>query len=143
MLGVCAQHSPRLGPYFNMHHAKTRRSQMNYREDQGRIGFTGRISKESGLYASACSHRTPIALSANDVFPPCQRGNHSVAWNLVIPASLLDSLEDLPDLGETIVDQWRRKHAPKPIPPPPLKPGESLLGRYLKQQATRHRTKVA
>ena len=34
-----------------------------------------------------------------------------------------------------IVSPWRRKHAPKPAPPPPLKPGETLLGRYLKERA--------
>lgn len=102
---------------------------------QGRIGFTGRICQESGLYASACGHRTPIALSKGDVFPPCQRGDHAVAWNLVIPASILDSLGNLPNLGETLMDQWQRKHAPKPTPPP-LKPGETLLGRHLKASAT-------
>ncbi len=98
---------------------------------QGRIGFTGKTCQESGLYASVCEHRTPIALSKGDVFPPCQRGDHAAVWNLVIPTSMLDSLTELPDLGETIVDQWQRKHAPPPAPAPPLRPGETYLGRYL------------
>ena len=105
---------------------------------RGRIGYTGQICQESGMYTAVCCHRTPIALSKDDRFPVCQRGNHAAVWNLFISTSMVDYVEELPNLGETILDQWKRKQQeklPKPIIEP-LKPGESLLGRYFKQQVS-------
>ena len=96
-------------------------------QTEGKIGLTGQICQESGLYTSICCHRTPIALSKYNVFPPCQRGDHAAFWNLVIPADLLDLLPELPNPGETIVDQWRRRHTPS------LKLEDTLLGRRFKE----------
>ena len=44
---------------------------------------TGTSCQESGIYRADCVHRTEIALSRGETFPPCQRGNHGVNWTLV------------------------------------------------------------
>ena len=44
---------------------------------------TGTKCDQSGLYESVCSHKTQIALSKGDTFPPCQKGDHGVNWSLI------------------------------------------------------------
>lgn len=44
---------------------------------------TGYKCQRSGIYQAECVHRTQIALSKGDTFPPCQRGDHAVNWVLI------------------------------------------------------------
>lgn len=44
---------------------------------------TGTKCTQSGIYRADCVHRTQIALSKGDTFPPCQREGHAVVWILV------------------------------------------------------------
>ena len=46
-------------------------------------GRTGTKCTQSGIYEADCVHKTRIALSNGDTFPPCQRGDHGVYWRLV------------------------------------------------------------
>jgi hypothetical protein len=44
---------------------------------------TGQKCPQSGIYRSVCTHRTEIALSRGDTFPPCGAGRHAVTWSLI------------------------------------------------------------
>jgi hypothetical protein len=46
------------------------------------MGTTGHRCTQSGIYQSTCSDRIQIALSKDDVFPPC-RNHGAVSWNLI------------------------------------------------------------
>ena len=48
---------------------------------------TGQSCQRSGLYQAQCIHRTQIALSQGETFPPCGPGLHAVDWTLVQPTS--------------------------------------------------------
>ncbi len=46
-------------------------------------GTTGHKCQTSGIYRASCSHRTEIALSKNEIFPPCRMQHGAVTWTLV------------------------------------------------------------
>lgn len=43
---------------------------------------SGSKCTQSGIYVSSCSHRTQIALSKGDTFPPCAV-HGAVTWTLI------------------------------------------------------------
>ena len=50
----------------------------------GTTGRTGQRCPTSGIWESTCSDRIQIALSKEDIFPPC-RTHGSVNWRLIRP----------------------------------------------------------
>ena len=46
------------------------------------MGSTGSRCTRSGIYQSNCTDRIQIALSKDDVFPPC-RNHGAVTWTLI------------------------------------------------------------
>ena len=45
---------------------------------------TGNICRESGIYEAQCSHRTQVALTKGDPFPPCGGApTHGPNWVLL------------------------------------------------------------
>ena len=47
------------------------------------IGRTGQKCPRSGIWQGDDSHRERIALSLNEVFPPCRDCKRAVDWRLV------------------------------------------------------------
>ena len=48
------------------------------------MAHTGEKCPTSGIWQSTCPHRTQIALSKDDTFPPC-RNCGGVNWTLIKP----------------------------------------------------------
>jgi len=46
------------------------------------MGSTGHKCEQSGIYQSTCRHKTQIALSKGDTFPPCRECG-AVSWRLI------------------------------------------------------------